>query len=164
MINKPLSFNISLIKNNKNIKDNNDKEKSDIFYDKMINDELNKGEAIKVIKEKNLLNKKIDFDNISTKQSELYINNIDCIEHKNKKLKKLLKCFEDENKKNKQKDNIKNIQNNRNKESIINEKTIKILIHHQIKLSKIKILVIKILIIFLIITIIVVQVKNMQYQ
>ena len=123
MVYKPSSFNINIIKNNKNIKDNNEKEKSDIFYDKIINDELNQGEVIKIIKEENLLNKKIDFDNISTKQSEFYNNNVYYIEHKNKKLKKLLNCFEDENEKNRQKDNIINIQNNKNKGSIINEKS-----------------------------------------
>ena len=103
---------------NKSLKKNSKKEEyseSDNSYNKIINNELNVDEVINIIKEENLLNKKIDLDILSTKQSE--INNItnNSLEFKNSKLQILLKLFENEN------DITQKDKYIINKENIINE-------------------------------------------
>ena len=106
-------------KNEEENEKENEKEKSDIFFEKLISNELSKGEEIKIIKEENLIDKKISFDNISTKQSEFNINNIDYKSYKNEKLKKLLNSSEDENgtPKENNKNAKKNIMNRKNNEN-----------------------------------------------
>ena len=111
---------------NRNISNNklglikNEEEKSESefesSYNQEINHELGSSETIRIINDENLLNKKIDMDFISTKQSELNNNSLD---FKNSKLQILLKSFDDEiEMSQKDKDLSNNFENN-----IIKEKS-----------------------------------------
>ena len=118
MINKASS--ISKLNNNtfgiiNNIENKKEKDdESESFYDdKEINKEILPGELINVNKEESLLNKKIDFDFLSTKQENSVNNN--SIEYRNSKLQLLLKSFEEDEKVT-HKDKIIN-------DNIINEKS-----------------------------------------
>ena len=114
MKNNIISNNYSYSSNNEII-NNNGNESTSLYVD--INDELNPGEAFEIVKEDNLLYKKIDLVHISTKQdnSEQDKN----IENKNSNLQLLLKSFENDN--NTPKDKNLNIV----KENIINENNYK---------------------------------------
>ena len=101
MINKASSIKInnnafSIINNIENEKEEEDESDSS-FDDKEINKEILPGELINVNKEETLLNKKIDFDYLSTKQENSELNN-NSIEYRNSKLQILLKSFEEDEK------------------------------------------------------------------
>ena len=115
MKNNIISNNYSYSSNNNEIINNNGNESTSLYVD--INDELNPGEAFEIIKEDNLLYKKIDLGLISTKQdnSEQDKN----LENRNSNLQLLLKSFENAN--NTPKDKNLNIV----KENIINENNYK---------------------------------------
>ena len=101
---------------NKNIK-NEENSESENSYNRIISNELNSDEIINIIKDENLLNKKIDLDFVSTKISDLNNKTHNSLEFKNSKVQLLLKLCENENYIN-QKDKYIN-----NDENIINEKS-----------------------------------------
>ena len=112
-INKNSYINKFKTMENTNFEDNIEYE---TYFNKEINEELNNSEEIRVVKEENLLDKKLDLDLISTKPSEINNNSF---EYRNSKLQLLLKSF-DEDDDNPQRGKNMNIHNN---ENIINEKS-----------------------------------------
>ena len=105
---------------NNDILNNNKEEKiseTDNSYNRIINNELQSDEAINIIKEENLLNKKIDLDIVSQKQSDIN-NNINKSLKKKSKLKKLLKLLENKNDDNINSDENSNENSNEDKDDI----------------------------------------------
>ena len=121
-INNHLNRNVNISKSALTNKEEKEKYESEFesSYNQEINQELGSSETIRVINEENLLNKKIDMDFISTKQSEINNKRMDnSMDFKNSKLQILLKCFDDEiDKTQKEKFINNNIENN-----IIKEKS-----------------------------------------
>ena len=110
-----IHFNNDLL--NKNKKQNSKKEKhseSEDSYNKQINDEIKSNEEINIIKEENLLNKKIDLNFVAIKQ--LNCNNIyNNLKLKNSKLQKILNLLDNKN----SNDNSINENSDKNNNSLI---------------------------------------------
>ena len=91
-------FKNSILNNNDTVKIDNCKEeensKSEIYFNKEINNELHLGEIIKIANEENLLNKKANMNFIPNNQIDFNHNII--MNNNNKKIEKLLKYLNEE--------------------------------------------------------------------